>query len=173
MTFGQKVQNYFEEMATTSHLLEEEFLCPVCCDIFSEPVLLSCTHSVCKTCLQRFWETKESPECPICRRRSSKLEPPLNLALKKLCESFLKGRQYSSSEGSDGLCKLHNEKLKLFCLEDQEPVCVVCQTSKRHKNHEFCPVDEVLSDIKVRLLFCQSRVMQNNSIMYFHITLNY
>ncbi|XP_026777220.3 E3 ubiquitin-protein ligase TRIM35 [Pangasianodon hypophthalmus] len=135
-------------MAATSHLSEEEFLCPVCYDIFSNPVLLSCSHSLCKACLQRLWEIKESPECPVCRRKSSKPEPPLNLALKKLCESFLQSRHHRSSVPSDGLCKLHNEKLKLFCLEDQQPVCVVCQTSKRHKNHEFCPIDEVLYDIK-------------------------
>ncbi|MCJ8742045.1 hypothetical protein PDJAM_G00077720 [Pangasius djambal] len=138
-------------MATTSHLSEEEYLCPVCYDIFSDPVLLSCGHSVCKTCLQQCWETKKSLECPICRRKSSTLELPLNLALKKLCESFLQSRHHRSSVPSDGLCKLHNEKLKLFCLEDQQPVCVVCQTSKIHKNHEFCPMDEVLYDIKEEL----------------------
>ncbi|KAK3519162.1 hypothetical protein QTP70_020007, partial [Hemibagrus guttatus] len=115
------------------------------------PLLLSCSHSVCKTCLQRFWETKESRECPVCRRKSSKQEPPLNLALKKLCESFMKSRSLRSSASSDGLCKLHNEKLKLFCLEDQQPVCVVCQSSKRHKNHMFCPVDEVLCDVMENL----------------------
>lgn len=141
-------------MATSGPLSEEDFLCPVCCDIFTDPLLLSCSHSVCKKCLQRFWATKESRECPVCRRKSSRQEPPLNLALKKLCESFTKNRSLSSSALSDGLCKLHNEKLKLFCLEDQQPVCVVCQSSKRHKNHMFCPVDEVLCDVTVWCLFC-------------------
>ncbi|XP_027021676.2 zinc-binding protein A33-like isoform X4 [Tachysurus fulvidraco] len=133
-------------MATSGPLSEEDFLCPVCFDMFRDPVLLSCSHSVCKTCLQIFWKMKESLECPICRRKSSKKEPPLNLALKKLCETFSKGRR--SSAASDVICKLHNEKLKLFCLEDQQPVCVVCQTSRRHKNHKFCPIDEVLCDVK-------------------------
>uniref|UniRef100_A0A672MEK7 RING-type domain-containing protein n=1 Tax=Sinocyclocheilus grahami TaxID=75366 RepID=A0A672MEK7_SINGR len=31
----------------------EELSCPVCCEIFKAPVLLSCSHSVCKECLQR------------------------------------------------------------------------------------------------------------------------
>uniref|UniRef100_A0AAR2LXG0 B30.2/SPRY domain-containing protein n=1 Tax=Pygocentrus nattereri TaxID=42514 RepID=A0AAR2LXG0_PYGNA len=51
--------------------------------------------------------------------------------------------------GSEGLCVLHNEKLKLFCLDDQQPVCVVCQTSKKHKSHDFCPVDEAVTEFKV------------------------
>ncbi|XP_060792812.1 E3 ubiquitin-protein ligase TRIM35-like [Neoarius graeffei] len=137
-------------MAATSHLSEDEFLCPICCEIFSNPVLLSCSHSLCKTCVQRCWETNKSPDCPVCTKKSSTLEPPLNLALKKLCELFVESR-HRSSVASEGLCKLHNEKLKLFCVDDRQPVCVVCQTSKRHKNHEFCPIDEVLYDVKEEL----------------------
>lgn len=136
-------------MASTRHLSEEEFCCPVCRDVFRDPVLLPCSHSFCRTCLQKCWEIKKYPECPECRSKSSSLDPPLNLALKKLCESFLESRRYRSSMVSDDLCKLHNEKLKLFCVEDQESVCVVCEKSKKHKNHELCPVNEVLCDIKV------------------------
>ncbi|XP_051960264.1 interferon-inducible GTPase 5-like [Xyrauchen texanus] len=71
-----------------SKLSEEDFSCPVCCDIFENPVVLSCNHNVCKKCIQKFWESKESKECPVCRRRSSMDLLPPNLALKRLCESF-------------------------------------------------------------------------------------
>ncbi|KAL7859121.1 hypothetical protein SRHO_G00142680 [Serrasalmus rhombeus] len=138
-------------MAARNPLSEEEFSCPVCCDIFRNPVVLSCSHSVCKTCLQKFWETKWSRECPVCRRRSSKDPPPCNLVLKNLCESFLESRSQRSSAGSEGLCILHNEKLKLFCLDDQQSVCLVCQTSKKHRNHKFCPVDEAVTEFKDKL----------------------
>ncbi|XP_076849657.1 E3 ubiquitin-protein ligase TRIM35-like [Brachyhypopomus gauderio] len=135
-------------MAATNPLSEEEFSCPVCCDIFRDPVLLSCSHSVCKTCLQQFWETKGSRECPVCRRRSSRDYPPCNLALKNLCESFLASRSQRSSAGSEVLCSLHNEKRKLFCLEDLQPVCVVCQISKAHKTHDCLPVEEAVCHFK-------------------------
>ncbi|KAL7859109.1 hypothetical protein SRHO_G00142560 [Serrasalmus rhombeus] len=138
-------------MAARNPLSEEDFSCRVCCDIFRDPVLLSCSHSVCKTCLQQFWETKGSRECPVCRRRSSRELPSFNLALKNLCESFLESRSQRSSAGSEGLCVLHNEKIKLFCLDDQQPVCVVCQTSKNHRNHKFCPVDEAVTEFKDKL----------------------
>ncbi|XP_066540351.1 E3 ubiquitin-protein ligase TRIM39-like [Hoplias malabaricus] len=129
---------------------EEDFSCPVCCDIFKDPVLLRCSHSVCKVCLQRFWETKGSRECPVCRRRSS-MENPLNLALKNLCESYLQERSQRASAGSETLCSLHSEKLKLFCLDDQQPVCVVCEKSRKHTNHKLCPVDEAVTDCKEEL----------------------
>ncbi|XP_028848266.1 zinc-binding protein A33-like [Denticeps clupeoides] len=127
---------------------QEDFSCPVCCEIFKDPLLLSCSHSVCKVCLQKFWESKESRECPVCRRRSSKEDPPVNLALKNMCESFSVERSQRSSAGSEVLCSQHGEKLKLFCLEDQQPVCLVCRDSKSHKNHNFSPINEVALDLK-------------------------
>ncbi|XP_030639298.1 tripartite motif-containing protein 35-like isoform X3 [Chanos chanos] len=130
---------------------EEDFSCPVCYDVFKDPVLLSCSHSVCKVCLQKFWEKKGTQECPVCRRRSSKPEPPANLVLKNLCEAFLQGKIQTASSGSEEFCSLHNEKLKLFCLEDKQPVCVVCQTSKKHTNHRFCPIDEAAHDSREEL----------------------
>ncbi|KAG1936421.1 E3 ubiquitin-protein ligase TRIM39-like [Pimephales promelas] len=126
----------------------EELSCPVCCDIFKAPVVLSCSHSVCKECLQQFWRTKKTQVCPVCRRRSSKDNPPLNLALKNLCESIQKERNETRSSGSEEICSLHSEKLKLFCLEDKQPVCIVCFTSQKHVNHTVRPISEVVSSYK-------------------------
>ncbi|MCI4378121.1 hypothetical protein PGIGA_G00212320 [Pangasianodon gigas] len=131
-----------------SKFSEEDFSCPVCCEIFKDPVVLRCSHSVCKVCLQQFWETKGSRECPVCRRKSSLEIPPINLALKNLCETLLQERSQRSSSASETVCSLHSEKLKLFCVDDQQPVCVVCQTSKKHTNHKFCPIDEAVTDCK-------------------------
>ncbi|XP_016354383.1 E3 ubiquitin-protein ligase TRIM17-like [Sinocyclocheilus anshuiensis] len=102
-------------------------------------------------CLQLFWRTKKTKECPVCRRRSSKEDPPPNLALKNLCDSFLKKRNERCSSGSEEICSLHSEKLKLFCLEDKQPVCLVCRDSKQHDNHKFRPISEVVSSHKEEL----------------------
>ncbi|XP_073691422.1 E3 ubiquitin-protein ligase TRIM35-like [Garra rufa] len=132
-------------------LSEDDISCPVCQEIFKNPVLLSCSHSVCKECLQQFWRTKKTQECPVCRRRSSKDNPPCNLVLKNLCESFLKERNERRSSGSEEICSLHSEKLKLFCLEDKQPVCLVCRDSKQHDNHKFRPISEMVSSYKEEL----------------------
>ncbi|XP_073668722.1 E3 ubiquitin-protein ligase TRIM35-like [Paramisgurnus dabryanus] len=123
------------------------------------------SHSTCKDCIERFWESKGFQECPVCRKRSSRDNPPINLALKNLCETFLKER----SQRSSSVCHLHNEKLKLFCLDqgwdtgppgpklpipsldDQQPVCLVCRDSRTHNNHKFCPVNEAIIDNKEKL----------------------
>uniref|UniRef100_A0A8C1S195 Uncharacterized protein n=1 Tax=Cyprinus carpio TaxID=7962 RepID=A0A8C1S195_CYPCA len=130
---------------------EYDYNCPVCFEIFKTPVLLSCSHSVCKECLQQFWRTKKTQECPVCRRRFSKEFPPVNLALQNLCESFLKERNERRSSGSEEICSLHSEKLKLFCLEDKLPACVVCRDSEQHDNHKFRPISEVGSSYKEEL----------------------
>ncbi|XP_070849210.1 nuclear factor 7, ovary-like [Chaetodon trifascialis] len=130
---------------------EEDLSCPVCQDIFKDPVVLTCSHSFCKDCLLKWWRGKPTQECPVCKRRSSRSDPPRNLALKNLCETFLLERDQSSSAGSEALCSLHSEKLKLFCLDHQRPVCLVCRDSKTHNNHRFRPIHDFALDHKKEL----------------------
>ncbi|XP_036007519.1 nuclear factor 7, brain-like isoform X2 [Fundulus heteroclitus] len=128
--------------------LEEDLCCPVCQDVFKDPVLLSCSHSFCKECLKKWWREKPAQECPICKTISFTKDPPCNLVLKNLCETFLQQRDQRASED---LCSLHSEKLKLFCLDHQQPVCLVCKDSKKHTNHRFRPTDEAAEDHKKNL----------------------
>ncbi|XP_042607297.1 nuclear factor 7, brain-like [Cyprinus carpio] len=137
----------------------KEISCPICCEIFKAPVLLSCSHSFCEECLQQFWRTKNTRECPVCRRRSSRDDPPCNLVLKNLCESYLKERRNKKRlSGSEEACGLHSEKLKLFCLEDKQPVCLVCRDSQKHVHHRFRPISEVVSSHKEELKSLQEKL---------------
>ncbi|CAB1418148.1 unnamed protein product [Pleuronectes platessa] len=128
--------------------LEEDLCCSVCHDVFRDPVVLSCSHSFCKDCVKSWWRDKVVKECPLCKRRSSKDEPPFNLVLKNLCETFLRERDQSSSPA---LCRLHSEKLRLFCLDHQQPVCLVCRDSEKHFDHRFRPIDEAAPQQKKQL----------------------
>nr|XP_033947374.1 nuclear factor 7, brain-like [Pseudochaenichthys georgianus] len=127
---------------------EEDLCCPVCQEVFRDPVVLSCSHSFCKACLKNWFREKPTRECPVCKRRSSRGEPPCNLVLKNLCESFLQERGQRPPEA---LCSLHSEKLKLFCLDHQQPVCVVCRDSENHSDHRFRPIDEAARQHKKKL----------------------
>uniref|UniRef100_A0A3Q3BE69 RING-type domain-containing protein n=1 Tax=Kryptolebias marmoratus TaxID=37003 RepID=A0A3Q3BE69_KRYMA len=101
--------------------------------VFGDPVLLSCSHSFCKVCLKDWWRQKPTQECPVCKRRSSKSDPPCNRALKNLSESFSQEKHHRASEA---LCSLHADKLSLFCLDHQELV----------------PIDEAAEDGREDLL---------------------
>ncbi|XP_062391029.1 zinc-binding protein A33-like [Sardina pilchardus] len=128
--------------------LEEDLCCAVCTEIYKDPVILSCSHSFCKVCLQTFWKTKGSRECPVCRNKSSMSTYSFlpNLALKNLCETFLQERDHT-----DVLCKEHKGKLELFCRDDKQLVCLVCLCSKLHKQHNFSPAVEAASEMKEEL----------------------
>ncbi|XP_061582529.1 E3 ubiquitin-protein ligase TRIM35-like [Cololabis saira] len=135
-------------MASSS---EKDLSCPVCQDIFKDPVVLSCSHSFCRACIQRWWAEKETRPCPSCKRKSSRTDPPRNLALKNLCEAFLKDEERRAAAGPEHMCSLHGEKLKIFCLDHQELVCLVCRDSRTHRNHRFSPIDEAAQDLRQEL----------------------
>jgi len=130
---------------------EKDLSCSICQDIFKDPVLLACSHSFCKGCLQRSWSDKNILKCPICKTLSQQSDPPRNLALRNLCEAFLRDREQEASRKSEPLCSVHSKKLRLFCLEHQQPVCLICRDSKVHNNHTFRPVDEAAEEHKNKL----------------------
>ncbi|KAM6970945.1 zinc-binding protein A33-like [Tautogolabrus adspersus] len=127
---------------------EEDLCCPICTDVFKDPVVLTCSHSLCRHCLLRWWRRKPIRECPVCKTVCSKKNPPVSLVLKNLCEAFLLERDQRTSEA---LCSLHDEKLKLFCLDHQEPVCLICRDSETHNSHRFRPVDEAAREPREKL----------------------
>ncbi|XP_056607658.1 zinc-binding protein A33 [Triplophysa dalaica] len=156
----QRQEGQYLHKDMSADLPVEDLSCPVCCEIFKDPVLLPCSHSFCKNCLERFWESGVSCSCPICRRRASKKSPLSNLALKNLCEAFLHGKGQTHASGSNSLCWRHGEKLKLFCWTDQEPICVVCQTSRMHKGHDCSPTEEAAADCKDKLSAAMKALQQ-------------
>uniref|UniRef100_A0A3Q2P635 Uncharacterized protein n=1 Tax=Fundulus heteroclitus TaxID=8078 RepID=A0A3Q2P635_FUNHE len=143
-------------MAEKIALVESYLSCHVCSEIFRDPVSLSCNHSFCSSCLQKFWEQAGNKNCPICKRRSSKDYPIVNFTLKELADS-LTGKQKSGlSEAEKGeeqlmvVCSKHQEDPKLFCKDEQRAVCPVCEFSL-HQSHKVVPIEQAVSELKEQL----------------------
>uniref|UniRef100_A0A3P9PC49 Uncharacterized protein n=1 Tax=Poecilia reticulata TaxID=8081 RepID=A0A3P9PC49_POERE len=135
-------------------LLESYLSCHVCSETFRDPVSLSCNHSFCSSCLQKFWEQTGNKNCPICKRRSSK-KPLVNFSLKELADSFTGRQKSGSSETETGakqlmVCRKHQEDPKLFCEDEQRAVCPVCEFSL-HQSHKVVPVEQAVRDLKEQI----------------------
>ncbi|XP_069488986.1 E3 ubiquitin-protein ligase TRIM39-like [Ambystoma mexicanum] len=115
-------------MAAAAHLqgLKEEATCSICLEYFTEPVSVECGHAFCLSCITQCWEGLEANfPCPQCRPT----------------------KQFHLSN----LCKKHEEKLNLFCEDDQRPICVLCGMSRDHKSHKVLLIQEAAQEYKDKL----------------------
>uniref|UniRef100_A0A452I0G3 RING-type E3 ubiquitin transferase n=1 Tax=Gopherus agassizii TaxID=38772 RepID=A0A452I0G3_9SAUR len=108
--------------------LQEEATCPVCLEYFTEPVTLDCGHNFCRRNLR--------PN----RQLANVIEIAKQLSL-----------QAAKGTGEDGVCGKHQEALKLFCEEDQTPICVICRESRAHRTHTVVPIQEAAQEHKERI----------------------
>lgn len=69
-------------------------------------------------------------------------EPAPNRLLTKVAEMAW---QHPGLQSRD-LCKVHQELLKLFCEDDQSPICVVCRESREHRPHRVVPVEVAMQE---------------------------
>uniref|UniRef100_A0A8C9TN36 Zinc-binding protein A33-like n=1 Tax=Scleropages formosus TaxID=113540 RepID=A0A8C9TN36_SCLFO len=155
----------FESRLGALDELRSELTCPVCLELFREPVILECGHHFCRACIARCWEARseEGATCPQCRAPcASELRP--NSLLCNVVDSVRRARAthtgarvalttrraHDWNAGSD-YCEEHEEKLKLFCEEDQAAICVVCGMSRLHRTHSVVPIKEAADGYKVEL----------------------
>ncbi|XP_061564148.1 nuclear factor 7, ovary-like [Cololabis saira] len=158
--------------------LFKDFLsCHVCLETFKDPVSLSCSHNFCSSCLKEFWEEAKNRNCPICKRKSSKEEPGVNLSLKGLADSFAGKETGGSSETEkeekrvEEVCKKHPGTTPLFCIDEQRAVCSVCEFSL-HQNHKVVPVEEAVGELK-ELLKSDLKSLQDKRNKYKQVEKKY
>ncbi|XP_042280471.1 zinc-binding protein A33-like [Thunnus maccoyii] len=117
-------------MATASSFLsEDQFLCSICLEVFTEPVSVPCGHNFCRACISRHWKDKEWCQCPLCNEKFNKgLKLCVNTEFREVVENFKKHRvtaknDYPVKEGEVPCdCCLGN-KFKA------SKTCLVCLTS--------------------------------------------
>ncbi|XP_055022002.1 zinc-binding protein A33-like isoform X2 [Boleophthalmus pectinirostris] len=127
----------------------EDLRCSVCLHIFTEPVTLSCGHSFCRSCITAV----PSAQCPQCRAllpAAGELEHLVtNHILKSLAEKAKERPLQRSGPGQEKLlCPEHDEKLKLFCVTDQQLACIICRDGEAHDGHKFKPIREAAASLR-------------------------
>ncbi|XP_028278860.1 E3 ubiquitin-protein ligase TRIM21-like [Parambassis ranga] len=118
-------------MATASTLLsEDQFLCSICLDVFTDPVTITCGHNYCKSCITQHWDVSVQNQCPVCKKSFyTRPELHVNTFISEMASEFrqnLKKRD-SKQEGAkegDVPCDVCTET-KVKAVKS----CLVCLTS--------------------------------------------
>ncbi|XP_038587824.1 E3 ubiquitin-protein ligase TRIM39-like [Micropterus salmoides] len=90
-------------MAAVNYLRsEDQFLCSICLDVFTDPVSTSCGHNFCKTCINVHWDTKDQCLCPMCKMVfNTRPELHVNTLFSEIAAQFKSAQQEASSRSSE------------------------------------------------------------------------
>ncbi|XP_041652528.1 E3 ubiquitin-protein ligase TRIM21-like [Cheilinus undulatus] len=75
-------------------LTEDQFLCSICLDVFTDPVSTPCGHNFCKNCITKHWDVNASYRCPNCKEVfKSRPELKVNTFIKEMAAQFRQSAQ--------------------------------------------------------------------------------
>nr|XP_046235495.1 E3 ubiquitin-protein ligase TRIM21-like [Scatophagus argus] len=122
------------DMAAASSLLsEDQFLCSICLDVFTDPVTVPCGHNFCKNCITDHWNINVHCQCPMCKKCFDRRpELYVNTFISEMVAQFRQSsvKESSCSSGQQGakpgevLCDVCTDT-KVKALKS----CLVCLTS--------------------------------------------
>ncbi|XP_034391840.1 E3 ubiquitin-protein ligase TRIM21-like [Cyclopterus lumpus] len=82
-------------------LSEDQFLCSVCLDVFTDPVTTPCGHNFCKKCINDYWDTNNQNMCPMCKTVFiSRPELLVNTFMSEMVSQFRQSAQQKASSSS-------------------------------------------------------------------------
>eukprot|EP00057_Strongylocentrotus_purpuratus_P032968 XP_789595.1 PREDICTED: E3 ubiquitin-protein ligase TRIM33-like [Strongylocentrotus purpuratus] len=134
------------------NVVAQNLECPVCLNSFTDPKILSCSHTYCKTCLNNLLECHGNDQmlrCPICRAETkvpnqdvSKL--PANLALKSLIDDVRDQYQFCTN------CEFEDKlQAVAYCQDCGTYLCITCHKThsqwKHFVSHEVSAMSEIVS----------------------------
>ncbi|XP_078138107.1 E3 ubiquitin-protein ligase TRIM39-like [Centroberyx gerrardi] len=119
--------------AATSLQSEEQFLCSICLDVFTDPVTIPCGHNFCKNCITQHWDINAPCQCPMCNKLFDRRpELHVNTFISEMAAQFRKSAQMKASSCPDQRCAKPGEVpcdvctgTKLKALKS----CLVCLAS--------------------------------------------
>ncbi|XP_013882133.1 E3 ubiquitin-protein ligase TRIM21 [Austrofundulus limnaeus] len=103
---------------------EDQFLCSICLDLFTDPVTPPCGHNFCKTCITQYWDGNDLYNCPLCKERfSSRPQLRVNTFIQEMVAQFRHEAQQAAEPGEVPCDVCTGTKLKAM------KSCMVCLAS--------------------------------------------
>ncbi|XP_053297960.1 E3 ubiquitin-protein ligase TRIM39 [Pleuronectes platessa] len=112
-------------MAASSYRLsQDQFVCPICLDVLTDPVATPCGHNFCKSCITQHWAVNTPCRCPMCKEVFySRPELRVNTLISQMAAQFRQTQpeptRVAAEEVSCDVCtgtKLGALKSCLVCL---------------------------------------------------------
>ncbi|XP_059191193.1 E3 ubiquitin-protein ligase TRIM21-like [Centropristis striata] len=80
---------------------EDQFLCSICLDVFTDPVAIPCGHNFCKTCITEYWDKNVQCQCPNCKKGfNTRPELQVNTFISEMAAQFRQSAQQKASSSS-------------------------------------------------------------------------
>ncbi|XP_034390280.1 E3 ubiquitin-protein ligase TRIM39-like [Cyclopterus lumpus] len=87
--------------AASWQLIEDQFLCSICLDVFTDPVTIPCGHNFCKACITQHWNINVPYQCPNCKKSfSTRPELQVNTFISEMVAQFRQSAQQKASSSS-------------------------------------------------------------------------
>ncbi|XP_034064309.1 E3 ubiquitin-protein ligase TRIM21-like [Gymnodraco acuticeps] len=87
--------------AASCLLTEDQFLCSICLDVFTDPVAIPCGHNFCKACISQHWDRNVPSQCPNCKKVFNiKPELRVNTFISEMAAQFRQSAQQKASSSS-------------------------------------------------------------------------
>ncbi|KAM6940234.1 E3 ubiquitin-protein ligase TRIM21-like [Xenentodon cancila] len=100
---------------------EDQFLCSICLEVFTDPVTTSCGHNFCKTCITHHWDVSVHYKCPMCQETfNTRPQLNINTFIREMVSEFRREVQQKSSSSSS----------EQQAAEPGEVPCDVCTGTK-------------------------------------------
>ncbi|XP_038590562.1 E3 ubiquitin-protein ligase TRIM21-like isoform X3 [Micropterus salmoides] len=114
-------------MAAANHLLsEDQFLCSICLDVFTDPVSTSCGHNFCKNCITEHWDTNDRWQCPMCNEVfNTRPKLRVNTFISEMAAQFRQSAQQEACSSSSSSSSSDQQESK-----PGEVPCDVCTGTK-------------------------------------------
>ncbi|XP_035856507.1 tripartite motif-containing protein 5-like [Sander lucioperca] len=80
---------------------EDQFLCSICLDVFTDPVTIPCGHNFCKNCITDHWNTNDQYLCPLCKEGfTTRPDLRVNTFISEMVAQFRQSAQQKASSSS-------------------------------------------------------------------------
>ncbi|XP_076588967.1 E3 ubiquitin-protein ligase TRIM21-like [Chaetodon auriga] len=87
--------------AASCLLTEDQLLCSICLDVFTDPVSTPCGHNFCKSCITEHWNINVLCQCPNCKKVfSTRPELQVNTFIREMAAQFRQSAQQNASSSS-------------------------------------------------------------------------